>query len=492
MSRFLQTHPCCIQRWFSFLRVSLLAVTSLAAGAGCGGVACPDQLVDVGGACREVGPFVNPDPEVEPRVERCDGVDNDGDTEVDEEWPLLGEACGDVVGECAAGTYVCAADGADIICDGAVGPSAEVCDGKDNDCDGTPDNGPDETCDGEDNDCDGLIDEGVLSIKEGVFDDHATVASIDGGFVVTRAVGDRLRMETYDMEGEPTGHRDEIFSPDESTQFLESDGAGQRVLVALGQQSFHVIEADINSQLVPEISGSQRVHEGWDPGHAWSISFPPYNPRVLASPPRFLGLRHLREFALSTFGATDLSALTEAPTAVPGVPFAKVFDAAGLYIVWEQADNLRTALLANDGAFALEIDVARGTSPGIAIGEGGPGVVYLQDGRVRLSELGGATLQCRSGAFCNEAIDMPVTSQAPSGPTGLAFNQATDAWFVAAGTQVAVVGRGENRAVVTQGHVVDSLGDSPNRIDVVVSGGTAAVLQASEEGETALTFLGCF
>ncbi|MBW2629912.1 MAG: hypothetical protein JRE45_20175 [Deltaproteobacteria bacterium] len=67
-----------------------------------------------------------------------------------------------------------------------------------------------------------------------------------------------------------------------------------------------------------------------------------------------------------------------------------------------------------------------------------------------------------------------------------------DTWFVATGTELLVVGRGADGPAVKQVEVRESLGDAPNRIDVAVSGGTAAFVQSAKNGESALTFLGCF
>jgi len=491
MSRFLQTHPSCSQR-LSFSRsAAVLAVAWLVAVGGCGVVVCPEPLSDVNGTCHKLDPVTDREPE--PGVDPCDGVDNDGDNEVDEDWPALGEPCGEGagVGECVEGEYVCADDGMGVVCEGAVGPSDEVCDGKDNDCDGTKDNGPAETCDGKDNDCDGFIDEGVLSAKEEVFDDHATVTAVDGGFVATRIIADQLRVETYDTDGNRTGHHDDMDGPSESA-FLESDGAGRRVLIAFGQYSFHVVDVYVDSNLVPIIVDTQSLHEDWEQARTLGVYYPPYHPRVVAAPSRFLGYRDLVTFALNPFADDDLLGLAQAPTLAVEVPLYSVFDAASAFVVWEQSDNLRAGLLLSDGTLVLDIDVARGNTPGIAIGKGGPGLVYVQDGRLRLSELGGFTLQCQEGRFCNEWIEGKALQEELGGPTALAFDEATDTWFVVAGTQLAVVGRREGGAVVTQADVLDALGEAPNRVDVVVSGGTAAVVQAAEDGNSALTFLGCF
>ena len=492
MSRLLHLSPRRLRRfvvfgasvWGSFL-VSLGLF-------GCGAVGCPDGLSDVDGVCQEVDRVI--EGPAAPLVERCDGVDNDGDDDIDEDWPELGSACGDFggVGECVEGTFVCAEHGLGVVCEGEVGPTVEVCDGKDNDCDGIDDNGPDEVCDGEDNDCDGLVDEGVLAVKQESLSDHATVAAVDGGFVLSRLLTDQLRVETYATDGARTGHHDDVPNPDMDNAFLTSSAAGGRLVIGLGQHQFYVVEAHVDSDLVPIVTGTQQLNKAWDQGIDWGIFEPPYHPRVSASPPRFFGHRDPITFAVSPFADSNLGALTEAPLPVFGFPYHAYFDAVGAFVAWEHAENVRIGWLLDEGELALDIDVARGSKPSIAFGANGPTVAYLQEGRLLLSELAGLTLQCAETGLCGAEVDPGPIQASDATPTGLAYDDERDAWAIVIGAKVWLVARGDAGPVVTQAFTSVAGEDPPRRVDVVWSGSTAAIVHTEKWGDSTLTFMGCF
>jgi len=81
-------------------------------------------------------------------AEECNGLDDDGDGEIDEgDLPGVGEACGQTEGVCQEGVTVCDASPGCVerddcvVCEGEVRPTAEMCNGLDDDCNGETDNG---------------------------------------------------------------------------------------------------------------------------------------------------------------------------------------------------------------------------------------------------------------------------------------------------------------------------------------------------------------
>jgi len=86
---------------------------------------------------------------LQPGQERCDGLDNDCDTQTDEDFEL-GVACDAVGGPgspCGPGVWECDSQNRDRVCSTHPGgtndqSSPETCDGRDNDCDGAVDDDP--------------------------------------------------------------------------------------------------------------------------------------------------------------------------------------------------------------------------------------------------------------------------------------------------------------------------------------------------------------
>jgi|GEM_PF-1918268 len=81
--------------------------------------------------------------ETTPANETCDGLDDDCDGTVDEDFPELGQPCdGPDSDLCMNGAYTCTADGTGVECvNESPADIQEVCDEVDNDCDGETDEG---------------------------------------------------------------------------------------------------------------------------------------------------------------------------------------------------------------------------------------------------------------------------------------------------------------------------------------------------------------
>ncbi len=136
------------------------------------------------------------------KVETCNGKDDDCDTETDEGFTGLGEACdGPDTDLCVKGKRGCSDDGTSVVCVEPGEGKIEACNGKDETCDGKTDEGFDvgtacvvkvgdceapgtracsddglsttcqldtaasvESCDGKDNDCNGKTDDGIAGL----------------------------------------------------------------------------------------------------------------------------------------------------------------------------------------------------------------------------------------------------------------------------------------------------------------------------------------
>jgi len=136
-------------------------------------------------------------------AERCNGLDDDCDTLIDEDFPNLGAGCSEGVGECLdTGVTVCRADELGTECSATPGtPGTEVCNDLDDDCNGLVDDGisctpctpQTETCNGVDDDCDSNVDEGFVSqpcgLDVGECEPGNTVCNGAGGVVCDGATG---------------------------------------------------------------------------------------------------------------------------------------------------------------------------------------------------------------------------------------------------------------------------------------------------------------
>jgi MYXO-CTERM domain-containing protein len=107
------------------------------------------------------------------KTESCNGLDDNCNKQIDEDFPEKGQACSVGKGVCLrAGTRICKTDGSGTECTAVAGTgSAEKCNGLDDDCNGLIDDGisctpctpQTEVCNGRDDDCDGVADDGIMT-----------------------------------------------------------------------------------------------------------------------------------------------------------------------------------------------------------------------------------------------------------------------------------------------------------------------------------------
>ena len=138
--------------------------SGLVVGAACDGTGeCGMGVVQCKGAAAATC-STNPDGTAPGSVpEVCNGKDDDCDGQTDEDWVLNVPCDGADADLCEEGVTVCSGDGASTTCNDATGDNVEQCNGLDDDCDGAIDEdypNLDEVCDGEDED---LCETGLIS-----------------------------------------------------------------------------------------------------------------------------------------------------------------------------------------------------------------------------------------------------------------------------------------------------------------------------------------
>ena len=286
--------------------------------------------------------------------EACNGLDDDCDDEVDEDFPEAGAACETgLFGVCAAGTTTCV-EGA-LACARSTEGSAEVCNGLDDDCNGFADADAAGLAGETDVDQDGQLS--CVDCDDGDLDDYASCDTCvdgdgDGYFVACDGYMDHPGPDCDDAEAlVPLCTRNVIL--------MVGDGMGFEQVRAAGMY-WHGAAGTLFLETAP-VAGAVITH---------SLSYPTPTDSAAAGSAMATGRKYLNE-AVSYADGQDVTTVLElhqaagksAGLVTTHTPFVDATPAAfGAHV----ADRDSQALIA--------ADLREGSRPNVLIGAADPDV----------------------------------------------------------------------------------------------------------------------